>query len=318
MRARAFRGRARGLLPCMLAVLAAGACANPEPARRLVDQLVANEQLQFEARSRDFDAALETAQDTVALAVEACERTADARLRRLETEIDHTALALRAEFESRAWRLQWDEYPRAAQALLASVSATADTAGREVATAREQAAAHPNDLRLQQALAVTEQRAADWQRVRLNEELAGAYALARRIETARRAVQQDITDTLAPLRARVRALADDACVEPEGVDLQAVSERRAAYARLNVAQIEGLTMLRAHIDRPSVARLVVAGAAEALRGKLAAVVPESLLSPFFEQDLGELEAGVDRAQSTLRDAIDRAIDALRDAATGSS
>ncbi|HEM45954.1 MAG TPA: hypothetical protein ENO23_02810 [Alphaproteobacteria bacterium] len=318
MRTRAIRGRARGLLPGMLAALAAGACANPEPARQLVDQLVANEQLQFEARSRDFDAALETAQDAVAYAVEACERVADARIRRLETEIDRTALALRAEFETRAWKLQWDAYPRAAEARLASVSAAADAAGREVATLREQAAAHPNDVRLQQAFAVAEQRAADRQRVRLDEELRGAYALARRIETARRAVGQEIADTLAPLRARVRKLEGDACIEPDAVDLQAVSERRAAYARLNVAQIEGLTMLRAHIERPSVARLVVAGAGEALRGKLAAVVPESLLSPLFERGIGELEAGVDRAERTLRDAIEREIDALRDAATGSS
>jgi hypothetical protein len=318
MRGRAFRGRTRALLPCLLAALAAGACARPEPAGRLVDQLVANEQLQFEARSRDFDAALDTAQEAVAHAVEACEQAAVARLRRLEAEIDHTALALRAEFETRAWKLQWDDYPRAAEALLASVSAAADAAGREVATAREQAAAHPNDVRLRQALAVAEQRAADLQRVRLNEELAGAYALARRIETARRAVGREIADTLAPLRARVRDLADDACVEPEGVEPQAVSERRAAYARLNVAQIEGLTMLRAHIDRPSVARLVVTGAAEALRGKLAAVVPESLLSPLFEQGVRELEVGVDRAERALRDAIEREIDALRDEAPRSS
>jgi hypothetical protein len=77
-------------------------------------------------------------------------------------------------------------------------------------------------------------------------------------------------------------------------------------------------MLRAHVDRPSVARLVVAGAAEALRGKLAGVVPESLLSPLFEQGTGELETAVDRAERTLRDAIEREIDALRDDVTGSS
>jgi hypothetical protein len=302
----------------LASVLAAGAicglagCANDAAPVELSDRLLANERLAYAARSRDLDEAERAVGEARMRLVDRCEQWAAARVALLEARIDRSALELRDEFEARAWSLLWEAYPRVAESRTGDVHERLAAATRAAAAAAREAERHPNDARL--ARRVAEARAEEAGLALLGQEtyLQGAASLADRIEAARRRLRDRIDAAFAPLRADVRALEEASCALEVPDTAGPVSDRRAAYAALHGAQIEGLTALRARLDQPSVARLVASGVAEALRERLTLVLPPAVVDPLLAEGMRRVDEGIGRAERDLRDGLHRELEALRD------
>lgn len=308
----------RRLSAALAGVLAAGVvgglggCANDAAPVALADRLLANERLAYAARSRDLDEAERAVGEARMRLVDRCEQWAAARVALLEARIDATGLALREEFETRAWDLLWEAYPRAAESATSDVHERLAAATRAAEAAAREAERHPNDARLARRLAEVRAEEAGLALEGRQTYLDGAASLAERIEAARRRLRDRMDAAFTPLRADVRRLEEAPCVLEVPDAAGAVSERRAAYAALHGAQVEGLTALRARLDQPSVARLVVSGVAEALRERLTLVLPPAVVDPLLAEGMRRVDEGIGRAERDLRDGLHRELDTLRD------
>lgn len=300
------------VFPLLVALMAGvPGCANKEPALQLADQLLVNERMQYAARQHDAEATARIAVAASSLARAECEARVAARVSGVETRLARTEVALSRRFEAEAWVLQWERYPRAAERRLAPISRRADEATRVFEAARSAAADRPNDARLAARLEASAAEMARLQRERLAAELDGAFALAERIEALREAVRARITGALGEIRAEIGVAVVAPCGESANVDPDPLAARRAAYAALHSAQVEGLVTIRDHIDRPSAARLVAAGTADALKINLSAVLPESVVSPAVDAGLARIERLIDSTERDLARGIEAGLDALR-------
>ncbi len=311
---RASRRYAR--LSALLAIVAAtGACASRAPEVELADQLLARERAVFAARTRDSDTAARRAAEMPALLTAACEQQAAARIEMLNGRIENAELSLMARFESSAWALQWESQPRSFAPRLAAFDRRIAAADAAAATAAAQAASHPNDSRLAAAQAAAAAEQAKLRAERLSAERDETVRLAARIEGLRESTRARIEALYAPIADQLRSAAATPCRWPVTSDPTIGAARRAAYAELHSAQVEGLVTLRGRPDRAADrAQPRVDDALHVLAAPgspTATSLPVSPDDPVFLAGVERADRAIESTESALAAWIDASFDELR-------
>lgn len=291
------------------------ACASDPPSVGPVDRLLESERSAYAARTRDFDATLRFAARLPDSLEGACRREADARVRALEHRIRLAGLARLAHFESLVWSLQWaapagppDEDDDASRRRLA----TADVAAE---AARDEARSRPNDARLAAAAANAEALRARLRGDGLLAEREAARALAERIARLRGIVGARVDEVFDGLSDELREAGIASCRMPPVVDPFVAESRRAAYATVHTAQIEGLATLRVRHDRLADQPASVEAARNALAEGSLPLVAAIPRDSGFEAILERVEDEILVAERDLTTWIEARVGDLRNGTT---
>lgn len=305
------RARHWARIAALVGIAAAnGACANRGAEVEWTDRLLARERSVYAARTRDADAALRLAAEVPVLLASTCEEVTAARVARQAERIEIARLSGMVHFEASAWTLQWEIEPLIAEQRFGSLNRRIDAAAIAAESAAAQAATRPNDSRLAARAAAA---AAEQSRLRGEGLVArrdAALGLAARIDALRDETRARIDSAYAPILEDLRAAAIAACLPPDVQDPVIGAARRAAYAELHSAQVEGLVVLRRGGDRPDRALPLD----EAARNTLASAAPStsttSRVAPAFEAELARVERAIRAAERELTARIDASFDEL--------
>ncbi|MCH2188170.1 DUF4011 domain-containing protein, partial [Myxococcota bacterium] len=131
-----------------LFLLAGAGCTHSQPAIDLADQLLENERIQYAARQEDWATSVRMARTASTLLRQTCRDTIRLRTDLLEEQLESLQDTLRLRFEFLAWRLLWEDYPRASERILAPLSGELDRAIEQEKAAAMVAAEWPNDALL--------------------------------------------------------------------------------------------------------------------------------------------------------------------------
>ena len=286
-------------------------CAHPQPAIDLADQLLENERIQYAARQEDWATSVRMARSASAVLRESCRETLRLRTDLLEEQLEALQDTLRLRFEFLAWRLLWEDYPRASERILAPLSGELDRAIEKQKAAAVAAAEWPNDALLAARSEAATAESAELRGERLRLEFAGAYALAGRVQVIRESVDRRIRREIEFLRERVLQWKALPCPDPEDFATDWFESRQNDYATLHSLQVEGLVALRGHLDKPDALDLLAIGAAEALSENAPFLVRGDASESEIEAHFEVLRERIRAAQENLMEMIDSSLEALR-------
>jgi len=286
-------------------------CAHREPAIELADQILVNERIQYASRQDDWEATVRMARAASDSASQACVEIARLEALWLDAQLDRLADALRLRFESMAWRLLWEDYPRASERILLPLSKEVDRAIQQREQAARAAVNLPNDALLAARAEAAAAQMAELRNEKLRLEFSGAYALAARVEVVRESIDGRVTREMEYLRAQVAAWASQPCPEAPNFEASWFESRRNDYAALHSVQVEGLVALRSYLDRPGTLELLVSGASDSLSENLPFFVVDESSSSDFDSGFESLQRQIQSAHESLSEMIDSSLEALR-------
>ena len=299
---------ARAILAVLL--LAAG-CANPQPAIDLTDQLLENERIQYAARQEDWATSVRMARAASTALRGSCQEQLRLNTELLGERLERLDDALRLRFEFLAWRLLWEDYPRASERILAPLSGELDRAIREQEEAETAAAEWPNDALLAARFQAATAESAELRGEKIRLEFSGAYSLAARVQVIRELVEGRVRREIQFLRERVLELKTLPCPDPSDFATDWFELRQNDYATLHSLQIEGLVALRSHIDSPTVLDLLATSAAEELSDSAPFLIRGDESESEVEARIAVLRERIRAAQENLTEMIDSSLEALR-------
>ena len=267
-------------LAVLLLLANAGCSINSEAVKLNTANAIENERLLAQAHKKALDELLhlqnagqEISTDLMSAAIKLCKTHAAMTNRAIDSMRDAKAAELKLMFEEKAWHLLTVQFPKAWEnSYLVAVKSMTDAARNDYSSARNAAQSSPDDLGLQNRMNASKAKVDQLALHQVIDETDLRETLQDNLEKARSHVYAEIENRLAGLRLGVSS---SVCPEETNAaslpveSAQALAAHREQVANLHEQQLKSLEEIHNHVNRPSVASLVIAGATDAAKQTMA-------------------------------------------------